>query len=36
MKIKIIFLLSLIFLVACSSEDIVEKEKNELWNVLRT
>lgn len=35
MRIKIIFLLSLIFLTTCSSDDIIEKEKTELWNVFR-
>ena len=35
MRIKIIFLLSLLFLVACSSDDIVTREKNDLWNVVK-
>ena len=35
MRIKIIFLLSLLFLVACSSDDIVTKEKNDLWNMVK-
>ena len=35
MRMKTIFLLSLFFLVACSSDDIVEKEKKELWNVFK-
>ena len=29
------FLLSLLFLVACSSDDIVTKEKNDLWNMVK-
>ena len=32
---KAIFLLSLLFLVACSSDDIVTKEKNDLWNMVK-
>ena len=35
MRIKIIFLLSLICLTACSSDHIIEKEKTELWNVFK-
>ena len=35
MRMKLIFLLSLFFLVACSSDDIINKEKKDLWNLVK-
>ena len=36
MRIKIIFFLLPLFLVACSSDRIVTKEKNDFWNVVKS
>ena len=35
MKMITVSILSLLFLTACSSDDIVRQEKNELWGIFR-
>ena len=36
MKMIIVSILSFLFLTACSSDDIVRQEKNELWGIFRS